>query len=406
MPIAPEAANPRNPFTLPLEGAGGVVIGGDFQGLGIARSLGRAGIPVCIIDDELSISRFSRYATHAIRVEDLRDEQKTIQALLEAAERLDLKGWVLFPTRDETVAALSRYRDVLSRHYRVPTPAWEAVQWAWDKRNTYKLALELGIPCPKTWFPQTVEEVRAIDVKFPVILKPAIKEHFVYEAKAKAWCANNRQELEELFCKAAAFVPAGEMMVQDLIPGGSSAQQYGCCMFFKEGAAVGTMVTHYVRSHPPDFGRCSTYVESIDLPELEEMSRRFLGRIGYYGLAEVEFRLDSRDGVYKLLDVNARTWGYHSIGMTAGVDFPRMLFEDQLGRTVPMARGKPGVNWIRWVTDLPVGAHGMFLRRWGLWDYVRSVRRAHTEAVFSWRDPIPSLAEIALVPYLILTRGY
>lgn len=43
---------------------GALVVGGDFQGLGIVRSLGRQGVPVCVIDDEASIARFSRYATH------------------------------------------------------------------------------------------------------------------------------------------------------------------------------------------------------------------------------------------------------------------------------------------------------------------------------------------------------
>jgi D-aspartate ligase len=390
----------------PTKGVGGLVIGGDFQGLGIARSLGRHGVPVCVIDDEPSISRYSRYVTHAARVKDLRDESRTVDALISLGRRLNLKGWVLYPTRDETVAALSRHRATLSEWFRVPTPEWDSIQWAWDKRNTYKMSVELGIPAPKTWFPETVEQVREIDAKFPVILKPAIKEHFVYTAKAKAWRANDREELVRRFQEAAAFVPPGEMMVQDLIPGGSSAQQFGCCVFFKEGNAIGTMVTHYVRSHPPDFGRCSTYVESVELPELEEMSLRFLRRIGYYGLVEVEFRLDPRDGEYKLLDVNARTWGYHSIGAAAGVDFPYMLFQDQLGNHVAPARGKPGINWIRWVTDLPVGVHGFLIRRWGLWEYLRSIRRADTEAVFSLHDPLPSLAEAALIPYHVFTRGY
>ena len=34
---------------------GAVVVGGCYQGLGIVRSLGRRGVPVCIIDDELSL---------------------------------------------------------------------------------------------------------------------------------------------------------------------------------------------------------------------------------------------------------------------------------------------------------------------------------------------------------------
>src|SRR5690348_3279124 len=89
---------------LPAGATGVVVIGGDFQGLGIARSLGRHDVPVCVIDDEWSISRYSRYATHSVRVKDLRDEQKTVDALMEIGHRLNLKGWVLYPTRDETVA--------------------------------------------------------------------------------------------------------------------------------------------------------------------------------------------------------------------------------------------------------------------------------------------------------------
>src|SRR5713226_3840751 len=108
---------------------GAVVVGGDFQGLGIVRSLGRHGVPVCIIDDELSISRFSRFATHAVRVGNLRDERQTVYAVLDIGRRLNLKGWVLYHTRDETVAAFSRYRSELMEWFRVPTPDWSAVQW-------------------------------------------------------------------------------------------------------------------------------------------------------------------------------------------------------------------------------------------------------------------------------------
>ncbi len=89
------------------------MIGGDYQGLGIVRSLGRRGIDVLVVDDELSIARHSRFTTAAIRVPDLRDEETTVQTLLELGERHGLDGWVVFPTREETVAALSRHRERL-----------------------------------------------------------------------------------------------------------------------------------------------------------------------------------------------------------------------------------------------------------------------------------------------------
>lgn len=382
-----------------------MVVGGDFQGLGIARSIGRRRAPVCVIDDECAIAPYSRYTTHAMRVKDLREEQATIAAVLEAGHRFNLKGWVLYPTRDETVAAFSHHRDTLADWFRVPTPDWNVVQWAWDKRNTYRLAQQLGIGIPRTWYPQSEEELRHIDAEFPLVIKPAIKEHFIYTTKVKAWRAANREELSSQFRQAAGFVPRGELIIQELIPGGSQ-QLYGYCAFFKSGRALGTMVTQYQRQHPPLFGRSCTYVQTIDQPIIEELAERFLAAIDYYGLVEVEFKLDPRDGNYKLLDVNARTWGYHSLGAAAGVDFSQMLFADQLGEPVRPSRASAGIGWIRLVTDLPVGLLAVVRRQLGLWAYLRSVKRCSAEAVFSAEDPMPSLVETALIPYLAYKRGF
>ncbi len=45
-----------------MRAPGAIVVGGDYQGLGIVRSLGRRGIDVLVLDDERSIGRRSRYA--------------------------------------------------------------------------------------------------------------------------------------------------------------------------------------------------------------------------------------------------------------------------------------------------------------------------------------------------------
>lgn len=384
---------------------GAVVIGGCFQGLGIVRSLGREGVPVCIIDDELSISRFSRYATYSVRVKDLRDERRTIDTVLDIGRRLDLKGWVLYPTREETVAAFSRYRSELMEEFRVPTPDWSTVQWAWDKRNTYKLAQELGIPAPRTWYPQSLSELEQIEADFPLAIKPAVKEHFIYATKAKAWRVNDRAELLERFQQAAGLVEPGEVMVQELIPG-DGRQQFAYCAFFKDGHAIGSMTAQRRRQHPPEFGRASTFVETVDLPVLEGLSERFLQAINYYGLVELEYKLDPRSGEYKLLDFNARTWGYHTLGQRAGVDFPYMLFADQLGEAVEPRRAQAGIKWIRLVTDLSTGTHEFLNGRLDWPAYLRSLRGYHIESVFSREDPLPGLVELTLIPYLYVKRGF
>ena len=384
---------------------GALVIGGDYQGLGIVLSLGRQGRPVFVLDDEYSISGFSRYVTGSVRVPDLRTEQVALTTLIEMAQHYNLRNWVLFPTRDELVATLSRHKSCLSQWFRVPTPEWESIKWVWDKRNTYKLAGELGIPHPKTWVPERVDDLDKIDCGFPLALKPAIKEHFFYATRAKAWRANTRTELRDLFAKASAVAGLGDVLVQDVIPGGGE-HQVAYCAFFKAGLPIGKMVVRRRRQHPHEFGRASTFVETIDMPQIESLSEKFLRAINYYGLVEVEFKQDTRDGEFKLLDVNARTWGYHSLGRSAGVDFPDLLYRDQEGEHLDPVRGRTGVTWVRLMTDLPIGIIDVLTHRLKLSEYCRSVINVDEPAVFSWEDPLPGIVECMLLPYLFVRRGF
>ena len=382
---------------------GALVVGGDHPGLGVARSLGRRGIPVYIIEDQHSISRFSKYANRVIRVKDLRDERKTVDAVLETGRKYGLKDWVLFPTRDETVAAFSRYRDELAQMFRVTTPDWNTVQWAWDKNKTYEMALRLKIPSPETWNLKSRDELPTLYPRLPLAIKPAIKENFFYATGAKAWRANTPEQLDALFDKAAEQIKIEEIMIQEIIPGDGECQ-FSYCAFFREGQVHSSLVARRERQHPREFGRAATYVESMELPEIEELSERFLKEIDYYGLVEIEYKQDPRDGQYKLLDVNARTWGFHSIGFPAGVDFPYLLFADQVGEKIERCRGASGVGWLRLLTDLPSAFSGIVQGKVKWSSYVSSMRRTRIESVFCKEDPLPSLAEMVLLPYLFAKK--
>ena len=104
--------------------------------------------------------------------------------------------------------------------------------------------------------------------------------------------------------------------------------------------------------------------------------------------------------------MNARTWGYHTLGRRAGVDFPYLVFADQLGEPVRTSIARPGIRWIRLTTDLPTGALEIVRGRLPFRQYLRSLFSFDEEAVFSREDPLPGLVEIALVPYLSVRRGF
>lgn len=406
---APHGGRVRRPAAPDWPGA--LVIGGDYQGLAIARSLGRRGVRVAVVDDERSPAAVSRHVDRSLRVDDLRDDAAALDALDRAARVLG-DGWVLYPTRDETVALLARRRRELERSFRVPTPGWEAVRTCWDKRETYRLAAALDVAHPRTWVPDGPGDlvgVAAAAARGPFVVKPAIKEHFFYATGAKAWRVETPDELADAVARAAAVAGPGEILVQEMVPGGGE-EQYSYCALVAGGAPVAVMTVRRRRQHPSDFGRASTYVETVDLPGLDAPSERFLAALRFDGLVEIEYKRDPRDGVLKLLDVNARTWGYHSLGPAAGVDFPWLHYRDQIGAGPPRddrepVRARPGVRWVRLATDLPNALRDAAAGRTRLAEYLRSLPGADTEAVFSLRDPLPWFYECALLPYLAVRRG-
>src|SRR5262250_3265697 len=135
------------------ETTGALVIGGNLNGLTIARSLGRRGIPVWVQSPpNIKLASFSRYTQRSLPC-SIADCESQVGYLLELAERHELNHWVLFPTSDESAALLSKFHTTLSRRFLVSTPTWDILRWAYDKRLTYQLAAEQQVDCPLTICP-------------------------------------------------------------------------------------------------------------------------------------------------------------------------------------------------------------------------------------------------------------
>src|SRR5262249_14868178 len=109
---------------------GALVIGGDYRGLGVVRSLGRRGIPVWVLDDGHRLAALSRFAERSFAWPAESSATEQIAYLLQLAATHALHGWTLFPTGDETAALLARNHERLSQHFRMTTPPWQVLRWA------------------------------------------------------------------------------------------------------------------------------------------------------------------------------------------------------------------------------------------------------------------------------------
>ena len=378
---------------------GAVVLGGDYRALTVVRSLGRHGIPVWVFPEQQKIAARSRYALRQLPL-PRGDERAQIDFILAAAARYQLEGWVLFPTEDTHAAMLARHRAKLAEKFLLASSPWETVEVAYDKRATYRAAQQFSVGCPLTHYPRDRRELETLEISFPVILKPAIKEANNRLTREKAWRIEDRASLLARYDEACTMIDPGLVMIQELIPGGGEAQfSYGAIC--EEGRPLASVVARRVRQYPVDFGRSSSFVETVEVPAVEASARRLLAGLRYTGLMEAEFKYDRRDGQNKLLDLNPRVWGWHTLTRAGGVDFPYFMWRLAQHLPVPEIHVLAGYRWVRMTTDLPAAIREIRDGKLSVGSYLRSLRSPLEHAVLAADDPMPFLLE---VPMLSISR--
>ena len=386
--------NPTDPRSPP----GALIIGGAHVSIAVARSLGRQGIPVWLMANH-PIPRFSRYVQRSFDWPGA-EHEAGVSSILDVVREHRLDGWVLIATGDQDMCMIAKHHAELSQHLRVATPDWQTIRWMFDKRLSYERAASLGIDFPKSFKPRDFDELTRMDCRFPVVLKPAYRKGADEFTQSKAWKADDRAALLALYRRAAALVGDEAIILQEWIPGAGEAQ-FSYAGLWQNGVAVASLVARRTRQHPIDFGRSSTFVETVERPEVEEIAGRFLKSLNYTGVAEIEFKHDRRDGSYKLLDVNGRFWAWCGLGELAGIDFPYLAWRQATGQTVAPCRGKAGVAWMHGSRDIVAAFQE--IRRGGttLGGYLKSLSQPMTFATISRDDPLPGLLEI---PVAILNR--
>jgi predicted ATP-grasp superfamily ATP-dependent carboligase len=360
----------------------------------VVRSLGRRGIPVWVVRSaaDHGLASMSRFSRRRVIWPDDGDEAR-LSALMDLCRKDKLEGWTLFPTADATAAFVARRHAELAGRFRLTTPAWDTFVWAYDKRLTYQLAASLDIPHPKVFTPCDRNDVGRYTGEFPVLLKPATKPRLNLP-RAKAWLVRDRAELPVRYDEVASLAEPGALMLQELVPGPGGQLSYAAVC--RDGEPLVATVAERVRQYPVDFGRSSSYVETIDDAEVERLGRLVLEKLRFDGLVEIEFKRDSRDGLCKLLDINARVWGWHTIGSEIGLDFTYLAWRLANGEPVSPVRVPPGLRWLRLTTDLPAAYQEIVRGRLSMRDYLHTLVSRHERAVAAMDDPLPGLLEVPM----------
>lgn len=390
----------------PPETLGVLVIGADFQALGVIRALTEAGVPTFLLANERGIAWYSRFARRKARNLDLlNDDRAGVEFLVELADSQSMRGWVLACVDDDSVEFLARNHEQLSQVFQVPVPGWESSEHFFKKNLSYQKALEAGIPVPAQYDASSLERLKKQKIIYPVVLKPSFKKDYYDKTKVKGILIESEEQLEKEYEEMLSLIPPSQIVVQEFLAGGTKNLFSYAALFDGEHMLQG-MAVRRIRQHPMDFGHATTYAMAADIPELEQHAAKFLKAVGYRGVAEVEFMLDERTGEYKFLEMNGRFWGWHSLTHRAGLNLPRDLFRMLLGYEVYRDEVDHSARWMRLLTDLPTLARETWRRKMSPLTWLKDFFSRPGMAVWSWRDPLPFFVEVLIAPYLWWKKGF
>ena len=265
-----------------------------------------------------------------------------------------------------------------------------------DKYKQYLLALEAGIPVPRTFVAKNMDELQEImnEIPFPAFIKGA--EVTSWRSKigvaSKGFVVSNRKELVDTF--KVIFGKGAIGLVQEIIPGPDTNHYKSSCYLSGNGEILLAFGLQKIRQQPAGFG-FGCLVQSIKYPEMLDLGKEFFNKIGYRGVGSAEFKLDPRDGRLKLIELNPRYWQQNGLADRCGMNFPLMNYLDLTGAEMkPVMEYRSGIKWVNIYSDIESFREYRHRGQLSWRQWLVSFRGEIMLSDLAWEDLLPGLREM------------
>ncbi|MGW1026621.1 carboxylate--amine ligase [Streptomyces sp. NPDC002577] len=371
------------PFAADREVPGLIVKFGHYPlhhgGVGAIRSLGRLGVPMyAITEDRYTPAAASRYLRRAFvwPTTGTEEPERLVEGLLRIGRRIG-RPTVLIPTDEEAAVLIAEHQEELGGGSAGPGGAgasggssgssgfggfggflFPRVDPALPRRlaskqGLHELCVEHGIPSPAAVFPESQADIEkfAAEARFPVIAKN--REAFVRRRRPAVNGTTRIASREALLALARDWGEQPGVILQEYLPREEAEDWIVHAYFDEESTPLAMFTGVKVRSWPPHAGM-TAQAFVVDNPELADIAARFVKRIGFTGIVDLDLRFDRRDGQYKLLDFNPRMGAqFRLFESESGVDVVRAMHLHLTGRAVPEGEQRAGHRYLVENIDLP-----------------------------------------------------
>lgn len=323
-----------------------ILDGNERSALAVVRSLGEKDIPVVVADETIkTLAGSSKYCQeNFVYPSPYEYPEKFITTLKKESFQRNIK--VMFPMTEITTSLVLKHREEFIG-IKIPFANFEIFDSLTDKWRLFKLAVELGLSVPATYFVKSTEDLSTLEGKleYPIVVKP-YRSRILSDGKwirTSVEYAHSIAELEDTIGRTE-YLNRYPFLIQEYIKG----EGRGIFTLYDQGKPVTFFAHRRIREKPPS-GGVSVLSESIEVDSgLRQISQRIMDHVKWHGAAMTEFKVAS-DGSPYLMEVNARFWGSLQLSIDAGVDFPWLLYQVATGKDPdPVDSYKIGIR-SRWL---------------------------------------------------------
>lgn len=364
-----------------------------YESLGIIRSLGRLGIKVYGVDKNMkNLSAESRYCqgSYCFDVEDF-PEHDALGFLDKLSVWLRNKT-ILVPTSDETALFVARNAEILKEKFIFPDPGRSLVESLCSKKDMYLLAKRHNIPVPETFFPKDINGVinYGENITYPVMLKGINGGEFEKSTGEKMIIIRDKTELIKTYI-SLSLPDQQNIMLQEFIPHHQSSMWIFNGYFDSSSNCLAAFTGLKLRQNPIHTGMTSLGLCQWN-KTLSDLSTFFMKSINYKGIVDIDYLFDSRDGNYKIVDINPRIGASFRLFVGQnGEDVIRTMYLDLTSQQPSFSFPRNGRKWLVEDKDLYSSYKYFKENKIRISDWLTSFVGVKEAGYFAADDPKPSV---------------
>lgn len=325
-----------------------VVICPGYHGHGVARSLGRLGIPVYGVHaDPHSPSARSKYW----RENYFRDLSKasldeSLDWFLQLPEKIGSRP-ILIPTDDHSCLFVDDHAEILQKEYLFSKQPAGLTRSLSNKKLLYSLCRKESVLTAETAFPQSREDVIEFikHCTFPIMLKGIDTVALQKRTGVRMVIVDDGGTLLKRYDELESR-DEPSLMLQEYIPGGAENVWMFDGYFDSDSNCRFGITARKLRQYPAYTGMtCLGVCETNET--LFESITDFMKAIGYRGILDIGYKYHPGNGKYYLLDPNPRLGcSFRLFVDSIGLDVVRALYSDLTGQSIKAGTIEEGRKWL------------------------------------------------------------